>query len=150
MKKIITIFICLSIFKANSQSITNATLGTAGGNFSNSGIYLKYNIGETFAGLQLNSGISLGTGFIYIVPYNYVSTAAIVYRFVGNGNFSNVANWLGSFIPPNPLPTGSEIIIEPITGGQCIMDTSFRINTNARIVVKAGCKLVIPGNLKIN
>ncbi|MBL0358121.1 MAG: hypothetical protein IPP72_15195 [Chitinophagaceae bacterium] len=41
----------------------------------------------------------------------------VIYRFTGNGNWSVAANWENNLIPPAVLSDGSEIIIDPVTGG---------------------------------
>ena len=80
--------------------------------------------------------------------YEVVQLAAPgTYTFTGNGNWSNAANWTNSLIPPANLPAGSKIIINPIAGGQCILNSVQTILPNAFFTVSAGAHFVVTGNL---
>lgn len=144
------IIITIVATQTAAQSITQATIGSSSGRLYGGNLMLNFTIGESFVTTQSAGNIKLENGFWAIVPSTYIPVATIVYRFTGNGNFTNAANWQSNIVPPNPLPAGSEIIIEPVTGGQCVLDTTFHINTNARFVIKTGCKFIIPGNLILN
>jgi len=72
-----------------------------------------------------------------------------IYRFTGNGAWSNSNNWENQLIPPVYLPAGDLIIIDNIVGGQCIMDITQYISTTGSLVVNTGKNLVIPGYLKV-
>lgn len=135
--------------QANTQSITQATIGSMGGQFKNGNITLGFTIGETLVGTQSNGTVRLGNGFWTIVPISYVPAAAIVYRFTGNGHFFNAANWQGGQVPPNPLPAGSEILIEPAGTGECLLNAPYNISPGAKFSVVAGKKFLIPGFLQI-
>jgi hypothetical protein len=84
------------------------------------------------------------TGFFQI---NYKQT---IYRFTGNGNWTDPANWVNNRIPPTPLPPSSEIHIDPAGNGECILNTTQVIQPGAKIMVRANKRLLIPGNLIIN
>jgi hypothetical protein len=71
------------------------------------------------------------------------------YRFIGNGNWSNVANWENQIVPPAILPQNGIIIIDNVLGGQCLLDITQRITALGNIIINSGKKLVIPGALKI-
>ena len=75
-----------------------------------------------------------------------IVTAVVRYFFIGNGNWSDPANWKYSTLPPSTLPAGKEIIIDP-AAGKCVLDVSQTISQGAKITLKAGKNLVIPGNL---
>lgn len=71
------------------------------------------------------------------------------YRFIGNGNWSNPANWEAGKVPPAVLPAGSYVYVEPAAGGKCILDISQQISSDDNIVVASGKNLIITGNLII-
>lgn len=75
--------------------------------------------------------------------------ACNTYTFIGDGNWTNSANWTGGIIPPSLLPQGSTIIIEPAVNGECILNINQEIAAGAFINVLANKKLTITGNLNI-
>ena len=81
----------------------------------------------------------------------FCSTVAtpVTYVFTGNGNWSNAANWLNGAIPPATLPINCAIEINPIAGGECLLDVTEHISTGATLTVKAGKIIQIPGSLII-
>lgn len=144
--------ISVLLLLANSttgQSITQATFGSMGGQFRNGNVILAFTIGETLVGAQSSGPVRLGSGFWAIVPTSYVPMASIVYRFTGNGNFFHAANWQGGLLPPNPLPPGSEIIIEPVGNGECVLNSPYSISAGTKFSIMAGKRFLIPGNLLI-
>jgi len=151
MKKLIFIFFGLNITTAVlSQTITNSTISIAGGQLKNGNLLLNYTVGETFVGIQSNGNMKLVNGFWTVVPSTYVPSANIVYRFTGTGNFSDAGNWQNGKTPPNPLPNGSEIIIDHIIGGQCVLDLSYKVNSNGKFSVISNKYLIVKGNLEIH
>jgi len=72
-----------------------------------------------------------------------------IYRFTGNGNWSNAANWQNSNKPVLDLPGCKEIIIDHITGGACVLDVPQNLLKNAKLTVLPGKHLVIPEALRI-
>jgi hypothetical protein len=73
-----------------------------------------------------------------------------IYRFTGNGNWSNSANWQNQSIPAPDLPGCKEIIIDHAPGGSCILDIPQRLLKNSRLTVLPGKTLVIPQHLQLN
>jgi CubicO group peptidase (beta-lactamase class C family) len=69
------------------------------------------------------------------------------FTFTGNGNWTDASNWSNSMIPPPILPAGSKIIVDPIAGGECVLNTIQQIKTGASISVYNGKKFRIVGNL---
>jgi hypothetical protein len=67
-----------------------------------------------------------------------------IYRFTGNGNWSNAANWLNNAKPALDVPGCKEIIIDHAAGGSCVLDIPQNLMKNAKITVLPGKKLVIP------
>ncbi len=75
------------------------------------------------------------------------------YIFIGNGNWSDAANWKDGNIPPLVLLDKSEIFIDPIATGECVLDLSVtqiqEIKTGATLNVMPGKKLRLPRALTI-
>jgi hypothetical protein len=79
------------------------------------------------------------------------AAAPLTYTFNGNGNWSNAANWLGGVVPPAVLPAPWEIIINPISGGECLLQISTvqTIASGAKLTVTGPKKLRVEGSLII-
>jgi unsaturated rhamnogalacturonyl hydrolase len=71
------------------------------------------------------------------------------YIFNGNGDWSDSTNWSNDAVPASTLPTGDEIIINPVTGGQCVLTSPQIISSGAVITIKPGKNFVVKGNLII-
>lgn len=72
-----------------------------------------------------------------------------VYTFTGNGSWENAANWSQGKIPPRRLLACSEIVINPVSGGESLLPYEQVITTGSKITVAAGKKLRVVGNLRI-
>jgi hypothetical protein len=70
------------------------------------------------------------------------------YTFIGNGNWDISTNWFNNAIPPVSFTAG-EIIINPVTGGECFLNRPQFISNGSKLRVVAGKKLRIPANLTI-
>jgi hypothetical protein len=68
------------------------------------------------------------------------------YTFVGNGNWTDAANWQNGQIPPAVLPAGSSILINPAGTGECILNTPQTISAGATFTVAKGKKFTVLGN----
>lgn len=149
MKKIqLSIIMMMSLVSIGvSQSLINATIGSTSGQFRNGNVSLSFTIGETFVGNQSNGNTKLGNGFWSIVPASYVSSAIAVYTFTGDGNWNLATNWVNNQVPPDSLPSGAEIIINP--SGTCILNVPQNISPGAGIRVIQGKKFVVNGDLRI-
>ncbi|HMK04613.1 MAG TPA: FISUMP domain-containing protein [Ferruginibacter sp.] len=71
------------------------------------------------------------------------------YIFTGNGSWKTAGNWNNNAIPPGILPFCSEIIIDPFTNGECVIDTFIYIAYGAAFNIRPGKKLRIIESLKI-
>jgi hypothetical protein len=76
--------------------------------------------------------------------------AKATYTFNGNGNWSNANNWVNKIKPPSYVSGSYKIVIDPVAGGQCILDVGQQITTGAIFTIRSGKSFVIPGNLNIN
>ena len=65
---------------------------------------------------------------------------ATTYTFVGDGKWDNPNNWDTNGVPPNPLPAGSEVIINPPANsdgvvGQPVLNIAFEIESGASLII---------------
>lgn len=131
------------------QQTRSVTFQTAGNwynylaNGSGSGINGKS--GGSFTLSSTTQDITLQPGEYHV----YLYQASTVYTFIGNGNWSDPANWMYNTIPPAVLPAGSEILVCPQSGGECVLNTSQTISPGAKFTIMAGKNLRIPLNLNI-
>jgi hypothetical protein len=75
--------------------------------------------------------------------------ASLVYTFIGNGNWDIAANWKDGRIPPAVIQNNEQIIINPATGGQCILNVVQHVKNDSQIKVLANKSLKILGNIVI-
>jgi Pregnancy-associated plasma protein-A len=73
----------------------------------------------------------------------------ITYRFIGNGNWNEPDNWVNGLVPPSTLPPGDLIVIDPIAGGECLLNVTMTVSSSGSITVVSGKRFRIPGNLII-
>lgn len=71
------------------------------------------------------------------------------YRFTGNGNWNVPANWAGGAVPPTTLPAGDLIVIDPVAGGECLLNITVTVPSSGSVTVISGKRFRIPGNLVI-
>lgn len=78
---------------------------------------------------------------------NYVPGLLLTYIFTGNGNWDEASNWSDNLVPPPAMPAGSQIIIDPLPGGVCVLNISYTTSAGSHITVAAGKSFLIQGNL---
>jgi hypothetical protein len=61
-----------------------------------------------------------------------------VYTFTGDGDWNNAANWANGLVPPVPVPSGVEVVINPSSGGQCVYTGNFSLQPGAKLTLKSG------------
>lgn len=74
----------------------------------------------------------------------------VVYTFIGNGNWSDPANWDANGVPPDETSPDSKIYINNVPGGMCYLDVPYVVKSGTlptSLIVFTGSNLVIPGNL---
>lgn len=86
---------------------------------------------------------------IFLDNINLVKKIPHVYRFIGNGNWDVPANWSEGIIPPSTLPPGDAILIDPIPGGECVLNVTMTVSLAGSITVVTGKVFRIPGNLQL-
>ena len=72
------------------------------------------------------------------------------YVFTGTGLWTEAGNWINHKIPPAVLPAGFTIIIDPVTGGQCVLNVTQIISKGAGMHINPGKNLLIPGYLDLH
>jgi hypothetical protein len=78
---------------------------------------------------------------------NFVSNLPVTYIFSGNGNWSESSNWSDKLIPPATLGDNSQIIIDPLPGGACILNIPYTLSSGSPLVIQTGKNFIIQGNL---
>ncbi len=71
------------------------------------------------------------------------------YTFVGNGNWSDTANWLNHSVPPTLLPKSDKISIDPISSGECVLDVQQIISQSNQLEIQTGKKFSMSALLSI-
>lgn len=87
------------------------------------------------------------TAYIYVQDSVVYNNGGTVYVFNGNGIWSDASNWVNQAKPPIELPAGSQIFIDPITGGECLLDVPQKLLPGSLLRVETGKKFRIPGNI---
>jgi glycosidase len=124
--------------------------------FQKTGDWFNYLSNGPGAGMNGQTGTSFNlastTQSVVLEPgeyHVYIYQPPTVYNFIGTGNWTDAANWTYNRVPPSPLPSGSEILVSPQSGGECILNTLQNIGPGAKFTVSPGRKFRIPLNLTI-
>lgn len=80
----------------------------------------------------------------------YKARTVNVYKFIGDGDWTDTANWENNTVPPAILPSNGFIFVQPVTGGKCVLNIDQQIQQGSCLVVLAGKNLIINGNLTIH
>ncbi len=72
-----------------------------------------------------------------------------VYTFIDNGNWSAQSKWLDHNMPPDSMYTGSSILIDAVSNGECLLDKPYTVAPGCTINVNANKSFRIPGLLKL-
>lgn len=101
----------------------------------------------------IDGGQDVGLTFNGTAPdlgaFETVPAATAVYTFNGNGNWDDAANWIGGTKPPAILNPGNQIIIDPVAGGECVVNIAYTVAPGASLLVMAGKTMRLPQNLTI-
>lgn len=77
----------------------------------------------------------------------FICINSSTYIFNGDGLWSDALNWQNNLIPPSPLPTGSEIVINPAPNGVCTLDIQQLISQGAKITIRSEKQFIVSGAL---
>lgn len=99
---------------------------------------ITYVVNATNQGLNLPAG-----GFITFTDRVASLAEGREYEFIGNGSWQTAANWRNGLIPPVILPSGSRITINPVAGGEAVLDRAQTVSPGATITVLSGKNLRI-------
>lgn len=81
---------------------------------------------------------------------SFVSNVTSTYIFNGNGNWDVPANWSYNLIPPLiGIASGTEILIDPVPGGKCVLNVPYTIYAGAKLSVNSAKSFVVMGHLTI-
>ncbi len=86
--------------------------------------------------------------FFFILAFVNLS-AQTTYNFTGNGNWSVPSNWSSNTIPPNRLPSGSTIIINPQPGDSCVLNVVHKNLPGSNFVIASAAKFIVPGGIGV-
>jgi hypothetical protein len=105
----------------------------------------------TVAGYGSDSSITalFSNGFSGFAVGKPSLSLPVIYTFNGNGLWTNPANWTNNLVPPANLPAGSQIIINPVAGGQCVLNTAQNILPGATLTVNAFKNFIVGGNMTV-
>ena len=113
-------------------------------------------IANTQASNNKSITLSLAEGGDYLLGDSTSATGIIInddlpatYTFIGNGNFTETANWQNGLVPPYNTLIYDEIIINPAGNGECILNVPLRMREGAKLTIVAGKKFTVNGNVRI-
>ncbi|UEG51294.1 hypothetical protein LK994_07400 [Ferruginibacter lapsinanis] len=97
------------------------------------------------------NGNSTSSGDYIYADATTVNYSPSVYTFTGNGSWNTASNWSGNLIPPTTVTGNVEIVIDPLSGGQCLFNAGQvqHVGGGAKLTVKTGKKLNVNGDLNI-
>ena len=73
----------------------------------------------------------------------------IVHVFTGNGDWMIATNWKSGAVPPDPLPSGSVIVIKPHNNGTCQLNQDRTISIGADFFVEPASHFLLGNNSKL-
>lgn len=107
------------------------------------------NITFYYTGNAANGTGSSSGDFIYAATKSVSLLVSNTYTFNGSGNWSNPANWSNNTVPPANITGNATINVDPIAGGECVLDVEQRISSGATLNVAEGKAFRVQGNLTI-
>jgi hypothetical protein len=126
-------------FKLFTRGATS--FGNSWGAERDSSDRVTYNAITNSTSITFSTGNNLTALGQMVIQCNIAPT----YNFTGNGNWTDAANWTGNMIPPPYLDHG-KIIINPVDGGSCILNTSMQLGAGGSLQVLPGKKFVVNGS----
>ncbi len=116
------------------------------------------------ASSYIDAGVSLSSIFYHDanngIPFNGTALdigafettpvlSSTTYTFTGNGNWDVASNWQNSLVPPDSVTAGSQIIIDPVIGGECVLNKYYKLSPGATLTVVSGKTFRIPDYVQI-
>ena len=95
----------------------------------------------------VNEGLIFYPQEVYAIKFT--AENALEYEFIGNGNWTNPANWKKGFIPPSPFPSGKYIYINPQGDGESVLDKNHVMQPGSHLIIRDNKRFRIPGNLNM-
>lgn len=142
-------------YAADAVYGSGAALGT--GNYvvyngtGNSAVISGLISGKTyyFRVVEYNKNTVTGNNALYLLGNNPVNNLRLIptYNFTGSGNWNDASNWENNLVPPSVVPAGSQVLINPPTGGECVVNVNQTIPAGASLIVTEGKKMRVAGNL---
>jgi ELWxxDGT repeat protein len=97
---------------------------------------LYYHADDKKDNSNANDFYRTGTGGVVPPPPPPPAT----YTFTGNGSWDTPSNWLNNQMPPANLTSG-EVIIDPVTGGECVISGGKTLAPGVKLTIKSNKKL---------
>ncbi len=136
-----------------TKIITTVTGNGEGGFSGDGGLATSARIESQL--LEYPSGLAVDNSGNLYFPDNAnnrvrkINTVA-AYVFLGTGNWDSPANWSNNTVPVSPVPSGVQILINPQTGGECILNVPVTFAPGASLNIKTGAKFRVLSNVIIN
>lgn len=116
--------------------------------YSNASPAVSAFVGGSFAALQ--NTLLFNASYCGSLSRNAKRVMVLAqYTFIGNGAWSNAANWSNNLKPPSPTPPKAEIIIDPAGNGECVLDVQQVVSAGSKLTVISGKKFRVEGKLTL-
>lgn len=102
-------------------------------------------------GTSVNADLTIaqaGPQQIVLVAKQPLGAVSTTYTFNGNGNWTNSANWANGQVPPDVVGGGSEVVINPSPGGNCVLNKSQTFINGGKLTLASNAHLIVQGSLQ--
>jgi hypothetical protein len=95
-----------------------------------------------FRVIEYNKNLVSGNNALCLLGNNAVNNLRLIptFNFTGSGNWNTASNWKNNLVPRSILPVGSQILINPPTSGECVVNINQTVPAGASLIVTAGKK----------
>lgn len=90
--------------------------------------------------------VDINSNIIYKIT---TANPKTVYTFTGHGDWMIASNWKDGVVPPDPLPSGSVIVIKPYNKGICQLNQDRTISMGGDFFVEPDCHFLLGGSAKL-
>ena len=122
------------------------TMGQAEGICFRNGYY-GYISNEKFVKVLFGNTVTIYQQLKAFDISQLVSDLKTTYIFWGNGFWNMAGNWTDGLMPPPTLAPNSQVIIDPLPGGECVLNIPYTLTGGTPLIINNGKKLLIAGNL---